>query len=268
VHAPCAEASLLSIIIPAYNEGDRIGHTLKRIFRFLHDQRIEAEVIAVNDGSHDNTGGVLAGYAARHRNMRVLENPGNRGKGYSVRNGMLNARGDVLLFTDADLSSPIEEAPKLLQALAQGADVAFGSRWKEKELQKRRQSLLRQIVGRLYNLFLRAILGLPYRDTQCGFKAFTRNAAKVIFTRQRIERWGFDPEVLFIARRFDLKLAEVPVEWAHDDRSKLSPLADGIRMGVEMLSIRWAGITGKYREPILEFAPTQAGTVEAGKRQG
>ncbi len=263
-----AEASLLSIIIPVYNEGERIGSSLEKIFRFLDQRRIAAEVIAVNDGSRDNTAEVLAAFAARHANMRILENPGNRGKGYSVRNGMLNARGDMLLFTDADLSSPIEEAPRLLDALAQGADVAFGSRWKEKELQTRRQSVMRQAAGRLYNLLLRVVLGLPYRDTQCGFKAFTRETARILFTRQRIERWGFDPEVLFIARRFHLKLVEVPVQWANDERSKVRLLSDSFRMGAEMLSIRWAGITGRYREPGFEFAPAVPGTVAAPRSDG
>jgi dolichyl-phosphate beta-glucosyltransferase len=178
----------------------------------------------------------------------LLENPGNRGKGYSVRHGMLQARGDVLIFSDADLSSPIYESAKLIREIEKGADVAFGSRWLEADTQTERQSILRQIAGRVYNLLLRVILGLNYKDTQCGLKAFTREAAEKVFTRQKIERWGFDPELLFIAKKFGMKMVEVPVEWAHDDRSKINPVVDGFKMGMEMLKIRWNGITGRYEK--------------------
>ena len=181
--------------------------------------------------------------------IRLLENPGNRGKGYSVRNGMLHARGDVMLFSDTDLSSPIYEADKLFAAIRNGADVAIGSRWLQRELQTERQPLMRQLYGRLFNLGLRIVLGLDFKDTQCGFKAFTREAAHVIFPRQHIERWGFDPEILFLAKKFKLNTVEVPVEWAHDHRSKISPLRDGLRMGSEVLQVRWNDIRGKYEQP-------------------
>jgi len=188
----------------------------------------------------------------------LLQNSGNRGKGYSVRNGMLHARGTVALFTDADLSSPITEADKLFAALAEGADIAIGSRWLNRELQIERQPLHRQLYGRLFNLGLIVVLGLGYRDTQCGFKAFNRRAIQTVFTRQRIERWGFDPELLFLANKFKLKTVEVPVEWAHDHRSKINPVRDGLRMGVEVLKIRWNGWIGRYRKPSLALAQTSA----------
>jgi hypothetical protein len=162
---------------------------------------------------------------------------------------MLNANGEVLLFSDADLSSPIEEAPKLFSALQTGADVAIGSRWLQPELQTQRQSLLRQFYGRLFNLALRILLGLNFKDTQCGFKAFTREAAKKIFPLQKIERWGFDPELLYLARKSGLKVAEIPVAWAHVEGTRISPLRDGLRMFVEVLKIRWNALTGKYSEP-------------------
>ena len=167
--------------------------------------------------------------------LRLLDNPGNRGKGYSVRNGMLNAQGDVLLFSDADLSSPISEAPKLFAAIDNGADVAIGSRWLNSELQTQRQSLVRQLFGRIYNLLLRVILGLDFKDTQCGFKAFTRPAARLIFSAQKIERWGFDPELLYLARQFGFRVDEVPVAWAHSEGTRISPLRDGSKMFLEML---------------------------------
>ena len=163
-----------------------------------------------------------------------------------MRNGMLHARGEVLLFTDADLSSPIEEAEKLFAAIAAGADVAIGSRWLRSDLQSQRQPLYRQLFGRIFNLMLRITLGLTFRDTQCGFKAFTRRAAQTIFPLQTVERWGFDPELLYLAKKFGFKIAEVPVAWAHSEGTRISPLRDGIRMFAEMLKIRWNALTGKY----------------------
>jgi glycosyltransferase involved in cell wall biosynthesis len=181
--------------------------------------------------------------------LRLLENPGNRGKGFSVRNGMLNANGKILLFSDADLASPIEEASELLGAIESGADIAIGSRWLQPELQKTRQSPLRQLYGRIFNLALRLLLGLKFKDTQCGFKAFTRASAQAIFPLQKIERWGFDPELLYLARLKKLKVVEVPVEWSHQEGTRISPLRDGLRMFTEVLKIRWNALTGKYSRP-------------------
>ena len=214
----------------------------------------------------DDTADVVRGFMPHAPELRLLENPGNHGKGYSVRNGMLNARGDILLFSDADFSSPIDESIKLIAAIEQGADVAFGSRWLLAETQTRRQSLLRQFVGRAYNRLLRLVLGLPYKDTQCGFKACTRHAAEVMFTRQQIEGWGFDPELLFIARKFGLKMTEVAVEWANDDRSKINPIVDGLKMFCELVMIRLNGLTRRYDRPTFQFFASTPGTVLAGDK--
>ncbi len=238
-----------SIIIPAYNESERLTTSLPKVLDYVRKRRIAAEVIVVNDGSVDDTADVVRRLASTSPEIHLLENPGNRGKGYSVRNGMLHGNGDVLLFTDADLSSPIYEADKLFQAIADGADIAIGSRWLQRDLQTERQPWHRQLYGRLFNLGLKITLGLRYSDTQCGFKAFTRAAVRAIFTRQRIERWGFDPELLFLADKFKLHTVEVPVEWAHDHRSRINPLRDGLNMGVEMLNIRWNDIRGLYEQP-------------------
>src|SRR5271165_3871680 len=238
-----------SFIIPAYNESERLGTSLPKVLDYIHQQQLQAEIIVVNDGSTDDTAEVVRHFAAGNPELKLLENPGNRGKGYSVRNGMLHGNGDVLLFTDADLSSPIYEADKLFKALTQGADIAIGSRWLQAELQTERQPWHRQLYGRLFNLGLRIVLGLKYRDTQCGFKAFTREAARTIFSRQHVERWGFDPELLFLANKFNLGTVEVPVEWAHDHRSKINPLRDGLKMGVEILLVRWNDLRGIYRQP-------------------
>jgi len=246
-------APFYSIIIPAYNEAERIGASLDRILGYIAESRWSAEIIVVNDGSRDNTSQVVQEYSRRDPIIRVLENPGNRGKGYSVRNGMLNASGQVLLFTDADLSSPIEEANKLFALIESGeADVAIGSRYLQSELQTRKQPLYRRMLGRAFNGALRTILGLSYVDTQCGFKAFNRKAVTTIFPNMKIERWGFDPEILFLARRYGLRVAEVPVSWAHDHRSKISPLRDGTRMLGELLRIRMNSMGGKYISPAAQ----------------
>jgi dolichyl-phosphate beta-glucosyltransferase len=238
-----------SIIIPAYNESARIRATLDQVLKYSSERGWNAEIIVVNDGSRDNTVEIVQQYAAVSPGLRLVENPGNCGKGYSVRNGMLHGRGKLLLFTDADLSSPIEEAAKLFAAIAGGADVAIGSRWLRSDLQTQRQPVHRQLFGRIFNLMLRITLGLTFKDTQCGFKAFTRRAAQAIFPLQTIERWGFDPELLYLAKEFGFRIAEVPVAWAHSEGTRISPLRDGIRMFAEMLKIRWNAVTGRYSLP-------------------
>ena len=235
-----------SIVIPAYNESVRIRPTLHEILRHIQEQNWDAEILVVNDGSSDDTAQIVREYGKLHPQVLLLENPGNRGKGYSVRNGMLHARGDICLFTDADLSSPITEAQRLFDAIDHGADLAIGSRWLRADLQTERQPLYRQLFGRIFNLVLRVILGLSFADTQCGFKAFRREAAQRIFPLQKIERWGFDPEILFLARRAGLKVEEVPVLWAHSEGTRLHPFRDGLRMFVEVLRIRWYAIIGEY----------------------
>ncbi len=236
----------ISIVIPAYNESARLGATLDRILDFIRERAWSAEVIVVDDGSCDRTADLVRDYAEKNTIVRLIQNPGNRGKGYSVRNGVLNAHGAIILFTDADLSSPIEEAPKLLGALEAGADVAIGSRWAQSELQTQRQSVARQVLGRAFNVFLRILLTMNFKDTQCGFKAFRRSAAKTLFSFQRIEGWAFDPEILFLAGRLGFRVAEVPVVWAHDEGTRIHPLADGSKMALEVLRIRWFALSGKY----------------------
>jgi glycosyltransferase involved in cell wall biosynthesis len=243
-----------SFIVPAYNESSRIRPTLDEMLRYFAEQNWDAEILVVDDGSHDDTADVIREYAGAHSQIRLLQNPGNRGKGFSVRNGMLHARGDVCLFTDADLSSPISEAQKLFDAIRGGADVAIGSRWLRAELQTERQPLYRQAFGRIFNLVLRLFLGLHFKDTQCGFKAFRCEAAQRIFPLQKIERWGFDPEILYIARRMGFEVAEVPVLWAHSEGTRLHPFRDGMKMFVDVLHIRWNALTGAYSAPAVPAA--------------
>jgi dolichyl-phosphate beta-glucosyltransferase len=253
-----------SIVIPAYNESARLGATLEKVLAYVHQQGWDAEVIVVNDGSRDNTAEIVRAMAAKDPMLRLIENPGNRGKGYSVRNGMLHAQGRIVLFSDADLSSPIEEAPKLLQALDAGADIAIGSRWLRAETQTQRQPLHRQLFGRIFNLLLRATLGLQFADTQCGFKAFKRPAVEAIFPLQKIERWGFDPEILFLAQKFGYNIKEVPVLWGHSGGTRINPIVDGSRMFQEMLHIRWNDITGKYDGPTT-LQPQPAKTIPTSR---
>jgi glycosyltransferase involved in cell wall biosynthesis len=235
-----------SIVLPAYNESVRIAATLERIFACTAQRGWKSEVIVVDDGSSDDTAQIVNRYAAQYPDLRLIQNPGNRGKGYSVRNGMLHARGKVLLFSDADLSSPIAEADKLFAAIANGADIAIGSRWLKSELQAKRQPLFRQVLGRIFNLALRLLLGLNFKDTQCGFKAFTHRAAQTVFPPQQIERWGFDPELLYLARKHGLAVAEVPVVWSHREGTRIHPIRDGLHMFWDVLKIRWNAVSGKY----------------------
>jgi glycosyltransferase involved in cell wall biosynthesis len=263
----------LSIIIPAYNEEQRIGRSLDEILRFLNEQSYSAEVIVVDDGSRDTTGKIVADRKARYDQagqvLRLLTNSPNRGKGYSVRRGVSSAEGDIILFTDADLSSPITEAPSLLTPIAEGrADVTFGSRAINRNLIEVRQSLVRDFGGRIFNLFMRTITGLPYKDTQCGFKAFRREAAVPVFKRQSIERFGFDPEVLYIARKRGLRLLEVPVRWSHSDDSKVSYLRDSVDMFLDLVRIRMNDIKGRYEDKALVREVEDSAPVErVTKRQ-
>ena len=179
--------------------------------------------------------------------LRLIDNPGNRGKGYSVRNGMLSARGRILIFSDADLSSPIEELPKLLDALTHGADIAIGSRWLRAEMQTQRQPLHRQLFGRIFNLMLRVTLGLQYKDTQCGFKLFRRDAARRVFPLQRLDGFSFDVEDLFIARQLGIPTIEVPVRWNNVEGTKVG-IAQGIASFLDLLRIRWNWLQGRYAD--------------------
>jgi glycosyltransferase involved in cell wall biosynthesis len=173
-----------------------------------------------------------------------------------VRNGLLQAEGEVVMFTDADLSAPMEEAELLLAAIRDGADVAIGSRWMDKTRQTIHQPLYRKFFGRCFNWVTRVVMGLPFKDTQCGFKAFKRPVAQVIFRLQRIERWGFDPEILFIARKLGYNIREVPVTWGHDERSRMSYLRDGMKMLEEMATIRANSLAGRYDEDIAALKDT------------
>lgn len=237
----------LSIVIPAYNEEFRLPKTLEAIFAWLGSRPSAEEVIVVDDGSTDRTREIVAALQEKHPSLRLVPNGQNRGKGYSVRHGMLEARGEITLFSDADLSTPIEEADKLLAAMRDGGyDAAIGSRAMDRSLIEVHQSAGREQAGILFNRLVRWIVGIEFSDTQCGFKAFRRERCRIIFEQQRVDRFGFDPEILFLAKRHGLGVAEVPVRWRHDSATKVNVVADGIEMFVELLGIRWNALRGCY----------------------
>ena len=235
----------LSIVVPSYNEQFRLPPSLDRIAAYIAASQRMTEVLVVDDGSTDGTAEVAASFADRIANLRVLKNGKNRGKGYSVRHGMLEAKGEVVLFTDADLSAPIEEAEKLLAAILE-YDVAIGSRAIDRSLIKVHESAFREFAGIIFNKIVRIVLRLPFVDTQCGFKAFRRERCRIVFAQQRIERFGFDPELLYLARHHGLKAVEIPVEWSHSPATKINMLWDSVQMFVDVFTIRWNALRGCY----------------------
>lgn len=208
------------------------------------------EVLVVDDGSGDGTARVVEDFARSRPEVKLLANGSNRGKGYSVRHGMLKAAGEWVLFTDSDLSAPIGELERLFEAARrEGASIAIGSRALDRSLISVHQSWFRETAGRLFNLMMRALTGLPFHDTQCGFKLFEAGAARDVFSRQRIERWGFDAEALFIARKLGYRIVEVPVRWSHAEGTKVHMLRDSLNMFIDLWRVRWNHLRGLYRKP-------------------
>jgi glycosyltransferase involved in cell wall biosynthesis len=235
----------LTIIIPSYNEESRLPDTLERIAGYLSDSGRDAEVLVVDDGSKDGTAAVAEYFRIKIPTLRVVSNGVNHGKGYSVRHGMQEARGRIALFTDADLSAPIEEAGKLIDAL-DTYDVAIGSRAMDRSLISVHESPFREFAGIIFNKIVRIILWLPFVDTQCGFKAFRCEPCAIIFEQQTIERFGFDPELLYLARHHGLRAVEIPVRWGHSPATKVSMLRDSIQMFIDVFTIRWNSLRGRY----------------------
>jgi glycosyltransferase involved in cell wall biosynthesis len=235
----------LSIIIPSYNEEARLPATLSRIAAYTRSSNRAIEVIVVDDGSRDDTAAVAEKFRSEIPSLRIVSNGKNRGKGYSVRHGMQEAQGDIVLFTDADLSAPIEEVEKLLPAMETN-DLAIGSRAMDRSQITVHESHFREFAGIIFNKIVRLILRLPFVDTQCGFKAFRRVPCKIIFEQQTIERFGFDPELLYLARHHGLHSVEISVRWGHSPATKVSMLRDSIQMFIDVFIIRWNSLTGKY----------------------
>lgn len=228
---------LISIIIPAYNEEERISKTLQILTEFTQSSQnmYTFELIVVSDGSSDST----VKLAKTFNNVKVLEQNPNKGKGAAVGKGMLAANGDFLLFTDADLSTPITEIFKLLNKLEnEGYDIAIGSRAINSSLIKERQPFYREFMGKTFNRFVRFFVVKGISDTQCGFKLFSQAAAKKLFSLAKIEGFSFDVEIIFLAKKFNYKIAEVPVLWFNDNRSKVNPIIDSVKMLRGILNIK------------------------------
>ena len=239
----------LSIVIPAYNEAVRLGNTLTAVVNYLCESWPDGEVIVVDDGSTDDTAGIARAIFNDTRNLRtsVISYKSNLGKGRAVRLGLLAARGDVALFSDADLSTPITEAPKLVEPIINGQyDVTFGSRALDRKLIGVHQPWRREQAGRVFNLVVRLATGLPFWDTQCGFKAFRMNVYRPLVEAATVDRFGFDVELLYLAFRAGLRLKEVPVRWDHNEGSKISLMNDSFRMLSEVGLLRQQERRGVY----------------------
>lgn len=230
--------SRLSIIIPAYDEAKRIIPSLERITAYLSPRLDDYEVIVIDDGSKDQTAPIVTQYSANHPQVHLRQNVRNRGKGYSVRHGMLWATGEWLLFSDADLSTPIDELEHFASFIGE-FDVIIGSRGLKDSNIVEHQPVYREWMGRAFNQFVQraALAGLS--DTQCGFKLFSRTCARDVFSRTTIDGFGFDVEALFIAQALGYKIAEVPVTWANDTATKVHAVRDGLRMAGDVLKTRW-----------------------------
>jgi glycosyltransferase involved in cell wall biosynthesis len=228
----------LSIIIPAYNEEQRLGSTMEAIDAFLNAEGWNAEVIVCDDGSKDGTADLVRQFAVDHPRFHVSLAPHNQGKGAAVRRGMLEARGEFLLFSDADLSSPIEESKRLLYWLEEGYDVAIGSRALPDPNVRIDAQNKRKFIGRIFNFLVQRLIGLPLHDTQCGFKAFRRDVGKRLFDLQRLNGFSFDVEVLYLAAHQGYSVREVAVNWHHVEASKVNLIKDSLKMFRDLLRIR------------------------------
>lgn len=236
----------LSVIIPAYNEERRIPKTILDIIAYLEKQNYESEIIVVNDGSRDETAQAVIRLQPRFKNLVLIDNKENHGKGFVVRQGLMEARGKIRLFTDADNATSIDHIEKMIPEFQKGFDLVIGSRDIKGAILANPQPFYRIMLGNIFNLMTQVLVGLwGIWDMQCGFKAMTDRAANTILPRCRIDRWAFDPEILAVAKRMKFKIKEVPVVWVNDPESKVK-FGGMVKMGIDLLNIRWNLIVGNY----------------------
>lgn len=239
----------LSIIVPAFNEQERIGNSIHKILDYIKGENLNAELIVVDDGSEDNTCETAKNACAGFPELltKVIRYEQNRGKGYAVKTGLREARGATAVFSDADLSTPIEELPKLVEPIERGEfDLTFGSRALDRNLIGTHQPWRREQSGKVFNLMVRVLTGLPFSDTQCGFKAFRMSKFRPLLDKMKIERFGFDVEFLYVANFSGLRLKEIPVRWNHCDGSKINVFRDSRKMFWEINQIRQNAGRGIY----------------------
>lgn len=237
---------LLSIIIPAYNEEKRITRTLAEIDRYMRNQNYDYEIIVVSDGSKDRTAEVVKGLAGQIKNLKLIDNKENHGKGFVTKQGMLAAKGDYRVFTDADNSTSIDQVEKMFPQFEKGYDIIIGSRDVKGAVLNPPQPLFRVILGNIFNLYTQIAIGLwGIWDTQCGFKGMTAKSAEDVLPRCKIDRFAFDPEILKVGRKMGYKIKEIPVVWVNDLASTVG-LKSMIKMAIDLLKIRWNLMTFKY----------------------
>ena len=239
----------LSVIIPAYNEERRLPRTLEEIDSYLKTKDYDYEIIVVNDGSKDRTAQVVENYKLKIKNLRLIDNKINQGKGAVVRQGMLKAQGEYRLFTDADNSTPIDQIEKMWPEFEKGADVVIGSRDVEGAILDPPQPWLRQfLLGEGFKILRKIIVGLwEIEDTQCGFKCFKKEVVENVFPKCKINRFAFDPEILILAKKMGYKIKEIPVYWKNDPQSKVKPKWM-VNMAIDLLKIRFNLIKGVYEK--------------------
>jgi dolichyl-phosphate beta-glucosyltransferase len=241
--------SFVSVVIPTYNEGGRIRSNLEKVVEYLSMRFSRHEIIVVDDGSRDDTVKQVTEIAREEPTVRLISFPSNRGKGFVVIQGALEARGDAVLFTDADLSTPVETIESGLKGLDDGYPVVIASRRHAESVIVLRQSWAREFIGRVFNLVVRRLLSLRFQDTQCGFKCFSREAAREIFSLARVDGYAFDVEIIIIARRLGYRIKEIPVRWSDSADSKVRPLGDLSRVTRDLLKIYRNERAGLYRLP-------------------
>jgi dolichyl-phosphate beta-glucosyltransferase len=251
-----AQPPSLSIVIPAYNEAERLPATLREVVDFLRDERRDAEVIVVDDGSKDHTSDVARSFASEAPAVRLIRLPQNRGKGYAVRTGVVNATGERILFADADGSTPIAELHRLERACDRGADIAVGSRVLEDAEVRVTARPSRRAAGFIFRTLVRWLTVADVVDTQCGFKLFSADAGHQLFSRLRMDRFSFDVELLMMAKRWGFSVAEIPVNWTHRAGSKVNVVADGLSMTRDLFRIRSNAIRGRYDAPHIRVHQT------------
>jgi dolichyl-phosphate beta-glucosyltransferase len=244
----------LAVIVPAYNEEARIVPTLRRLREYLSSQAYSWSVSVVSDGSSDKTEKLALEFAEKDERFAVLAYSPNRGKGYAVRLGMLQVEADLLLFSDADLATPIEEVEKLLPAIESGNDIAIGSRPLKESSLEIRQPLYREMLGRAFNLAVQLLAIRGIHDTQCGFKIFKHDVARDVFSRCKIDGFGFDFEALMVAKDLGYKIAEIPIRWRHQEGSKVVLMRDGPRMLRDLVRLRLMGKRARLRQSAQSVA--------------